>query len=71
MGLSPAPKPRVDAPELSRRVREQTHDFERAAVEQGLLGEGSARTYRKALECLAKQAERKLGRPRRLLELEL
>jgi len=62
-GSALPPKPSVEAPPLSANVRRQTHEFERAAVEHGLLTKGSARTYRKALECVVKQAGRLRGHP--------
>lgn len=57
------PTPPVVTPELSTKVRRQTRSFEGALVSQGIVRSSSARTYRKALECVCKQAHRFLGRP--------
>lgn len=61
-GTSRPPRPRVQAPQLQPAVRAQARRFETAVVEQGLARANSARTYRKALECLCKQAGRHLGK---------
>lgn len=58
----PSPR-RMEAPELLPDVRAQALNFEASLVAQGIVRANSALTYRKALECLAKQAERHLGRP--------
>ncbi|MFQ5878812.1 MAG: hypothetical protein ACE5IZ_01370 [Dehalococcoidia bacterium] len=57
------PRPRVKAPELTPEVRAQALHFEASLVAQGIVRPNSARTYRKKMECVAKQAQRHLGRP--------
>jgi integrase len=44
-------------------VRRQAREFEAALISQGIVRPNSARVYRKAIEALAKQAQRHLGRP--------
>lgn len=60
--LTRPPRRQVSAPTLSPEVRQEARRFEHQAVALGLLTRESARTKRKALECLAKQAQRFLGR---------
>jgi len=57
------PRPAVDAPDLAPNVRAQAREFEAAVVALGIGRPNTGRTYRKALECVAKQAHRHLGRP--------
>ena len=63
-----APPPRPQFPVLSPGVRAQARRFEAALVAQGIERRTSAHSHRKALESLAKMAQKHLGRPLNGLE---
>ena len=63
-----APAPRPQFPVLSPGVRAQARRFEAALVAQGIERPTSAHSHRKALESLAKVAQKHLGRPLEGLE---
>ena len=61
-GVPAKPTRGREAYPLRQDVLTELSEFESALIRQGQIGAGSARTYRKALACVLKQAQRVLGR---------